>query len=86
MHILVQHEVEDFDAWKKVYDDDTPARTEAGLEEIQLLRGYDNPNWVVILMSAKDISEVRAFVNSDHLAQAMKGAGVVGTFIFTELQ
>ena len=29
MHILVQHEVEDFEVWKKVYDEDEPARKKA---------------------------------------------------------
>ena len=31
MHILVQHEVEDFEVWKKVYDEDEPARAAAGI-------------------------------------------------------
>jgi len=86
MYLLVQHEVKDFDTWKKVYDDDVSARTEAGFEEVELLRGYENPNWVVVLMSVKDPASARAFVTSDHLAEAMQNAGVVGTPIFTELQ
>ncbi|MFL2436462.1 MAG: hypothetical protein ACJ0IZ_08100 [Verrucomicrobiales bacterium] len=47
MHILVQHEVEDFEVWKKVYDEDEPARAAAGFKEITLYQGLDNPNNVV---------------------------------------
>ena len=58
MHILVQHEVEDFEVWKKVYDEDEPARAAAGFKEITLYQGLDNPNNVVAIFS-NDVSGKR---------------------------
>ena len=57
MHILVQHEVEDFEVWKKVYDEDEPARAAAGFKEITLYQGLDNPNNVVAIFSNDDVEK-----------------------------
>ena len=86
MHILVQHEVEDFEVWKKVYDEDEPARAAAGFKEITLYQGLDNPNNVVVIFSNDDVEKTREFLQSDHIKEAMQSAGVVSEPQFIELQ
>ena len=86
MHILVQHEVEDFEVWKKVYDEDEPARAAAGFKEIALYQGFDNPNNVVAIFSNDDVEKAREFLQSNHIKEAMQSAGVVSEPQFIELQ
>jgi hypothetical protein len=85
-YLLVRSKVQDFDAWKTAYDGHAPARAQAGLTEVQLLRSVADPNDVVILFEADDVSRARAFVGSDDLKQAMQAAGVIGTPEFLELE
>jgi hypothetical protein len=42
-HLLVRHQVADFEKWKPVYDDHLAARQKAGLRETNLLRSINNP-------------------------------------------
>ena len=63
MHILVQHEIEDFEVWKKVYDEDEPARAAAGFKEITLYQGLDNPNNVVAIFLMMMLKRPESFSN-----------------------
>ena len=65
MHILVQHEVEDFEVWKKVYDEDEPARAAAGFKEITLYQGLDNPNNVVAIFFNDDVEIISTGLSYD---------------------
>lgn len=77
-HLLIRHKVKDFLAWKAAYDGHAGARRSAGLTELHLLRGIDDPNEIVLLFSAADIDKAKAFSTSDDLRSAMQNAGVVG--------
>jgi hypothetical protein len=48
-HIIIQHEIADFDAWRPIFEADRPNRQAAGVKDIAVLRDADNPNslWVV---------------------------------------
>jgi hypothetical protein len=75
-YILIRHKVADFAKWKPVYDGHGSARSSAGLKEERLLRNIDNPNEVVLLFSAHDLSKAKQFAVSDDLRQRMQQAGV----------
>lgn len=75
--MLVRHKVKDFAAWKAGYDGHRPKRLEAGLTEKHLLRSADDPNEVVILFEAQDLSQARAFAASADLRQKMQEVGVI---------
>jgi uncharacterized protein YeaO (DUF488 family) len=77
-HILVRHQVADFAKWKPVYDAHLTARQKAGLREKNLLRSINNPNEVVLLFEAEDLTRAQAFSESSDLREAMQKAGVVG--------
>jgi hypothetical protein len=77
-HLLVRHNVADFAKWKPVYDAHLAARQKAGLREKNLLRSINNPNEVVLLFEAEDLTRAQAFSESSDLREAMQKAGVVG--------
>jgi hypothetical protein len=77
-HLLVRHNVADFAQWKPAYDAHLAARQKAGLREKNLLRSINNPNEVVLLFEAEDLTRAQAFSESSDLREAMQKAGVVG--------
>ena len=77
-HLLVRHQVADFAKWKPVYDGHLATRQKAGLREKNLLRSINNPNEVVLLFEAEDLTRAQAFSESSELREAMQKAGVVG--------
>ena len=77
-HLLVRHNVAEFAKWKPVYDAHLSARQQAGLREKNLLRSINNPNEVVLLFEAEDLTKAQAFSESTELREAMQKAGVVG--------
>ena len=76
--LIVSHEVADFTAWKRVYDEDKINRDKAGLKERYLIRGVEKPNLVTIVFQAKNADKVKAFVASPVLKDAVTKAGVMG--------
>ena len=48
-HIIIQHQVADFDTWRPIYEADRPGRQAAGVSDIAVLRDADDPNsvWIV---------------------------------------
>ncbi|MBI5643862.1 MAG: cyclase [Deltaproteobacteria bacterium] len=77
-YLLIDHQVADFDKWKPVYDEHENARRKAGLKELFLLRGRDNPKQVLILFEASDLAKTQEFINSQDLRERMQKAGVIG--------
>lgn len=75
--MLIRHKVRDFKSWKAGYDAHQPKRVEAGLTEKYLLRGSDDPNEVVALFEAQDLSRAKAFAASADLRAKMEEVGVV---------
>jgi uncharacterized protein YeaO (DUF488 family) len=84
-HLLIHHKVQNFDTWKKAYDDHRVKRDQAGLTELHLLRNRADRNDVVILFQAADLERTRAFARSEDLRQVMQQAGVIGTPELIEL-
>ena len=76
-YMVVRHKIRDYSIWKPGYDADLPRRTEAGLTEKYLLRGADDPNEIIALFEAKDLSRAKAFAESADLQQIMQKAGVL---------
>jgi hypothetical protein len=85
-HLLIQHAVEDFSTWKAGYDDHKPVRDGAGLTELHLLQGYEDPNYVVLMFETNDLAKAREFTTSDDLKEVMARLGVIGAPQVVELQ
>ncbi len=77
--VMISHKVKDFDAWKKVYDEEgTAKRLENGLIDRGLARDVDDPNKVYIVFAISDMAKAKARINSEELKKLMTDAGVAG--------
>jgi quinol monooxygenase YgiN len=76
--LVVAHEVEDFDRWKKAFDADEGNRKSAGMLGHHINRGRDNPNQVSVFMALTDVARAKAFASSDTLKRSMAEAGIKG--------
>jgi len=76
--VVVIQTVKDFDAWKKVFDEDQPARKNMGALGEGVMRGVDNPKVVAVYVPTNDVAKAKEFTASKELKDKMKAAGVVG--------
>jgi hypothetical protein len=76
--IIVMHPVEDYDAWRVVYDELDDFRRQNGIVGHAVSREFDNPNRVIVYHQASDVAALRTFVESAELEDTMQRAGVVG--------
>ena len=59
MQLLVHHQIEDYDAWREAFDDDSEDRTQAGLSLMQIWR-EDGAAAVWLLYEVHDRDRARA--------------------------
>ncbi len=74
--LLVSHVVEDYDAWRKVYDDFDLYRKESGIVGHAVNQEFDEPNSVITYHQAESLNSIRAFVDSNELKERMRDGGV----------
>ena len=77
-HLMVHHRVEDFETWKKVFDEHADQRTAAGCTGGELFRCSEDPNDVVIRLSWDSAENARAFTLAKNTRETMAKGGVVG--------
>lgn len=75
-YVLIIHEVEDYPAWKKVFDNAAGIRKEAGERSFQVLKYESDPNKIVHFSAWTSIADARAFFESEKLVRIRKEAGV----------
>ncbi len=75
--MLIRHKVEDYDAWKLVFDEDELTRRANGSQGGRIYRGADDPHEVVILLEWDDLERARLFADSDDLREVLTRAGVM---------
>jgi heme-degrading monooxygenase HmoA len=68
--------MQDYAAWKAMFDEHGAARRAAGSTGGRLFRNSDDPSELVILLEWDNLDRARQFVQSDDLRQAMERAGV----------
>jgi len=59
--ILVHFEVDDYDAWKSLFDEDPAGRVEAGATSYRVFRAVDNPNEAFIRVTFPTVDQAKAF-------------------------
>ena len=75
-YVIIIHEVENYEAWKQVFDNAESIRKEAGERSYQVLK-YDNePNKVVHFSAWTSTRDARAFFESPALVKIREEAGV----------
>ena len=74
-HIIIQHQVADFDAWRPVYEADQPGRKAAGITDVAVLRDADDPNSVWAVHEG-DPAQIQSMMADPERAAKMQEAGV----------
>lgn len=75
-YVLIIHEVNDYPAWKKIFDQAAGIRKEAGERSYQVLKYENEANKIVHFSAWLSIAHARAFFESPRLVQIRKEAGV----------
>jgi heme-degrading monooxygenase HmoA len=84
-YVLIIHEVEDYEAWKKIFDDAASIRKSAGELSFQVLKLDNNPNKIIHFSKWSSLSNAKAFFESAELIEIRKQAGVKAPeFIYLE--
>ena len=74
--VLIIHEVQDYLAWKTVFDRAAGIRYEAGERTYQVLKYQNDPNKIVHFSAWTSIEDARRFFESPRLVQIRAEAGV----------
>ncbi|TVZ25985.1 hypothetical protein JM83_0927 [Gillisia sp. Hel_I_86] len=79
---IIYHEVEDYDKWKRVFDDFERTRKE--FKEVSYEVGTINgdPRMIYVMNQWNTLQDYKTFVNDAKLKEAMDHAGVIGQPIF----
>lgn len=75
-YVLIIHEVEDYPAWKKVFDNASGIRKDAGELSYQVLKFENEPNKIVHFSAWTSIENAKLFFESPKLVQIRRDAGV----------
>ena len=77
--LFVRHDVSDFDAWKKAYDEFDAERKTMGVMDHGVFQADGNPNDVTVYHEFDSIQAAKAFGDNPRLKEVMKNGGVVGS-------
>jgi heme-degrading monooxygenase HmoA len=77
-YMFVQHGVQDYEAWKSVFDSVGDLRRRSGEKSYQILRQENGSNKLVALFEWDSLDNARKYAASPELKEAMQRAGVTG--------
>ncbi|MBD2040399.1 antibiotic biosynthesis monooxygenase [Microcoleus sp. FACHB-672] len=84
-YVLIIHEVKDYEAWKKIFDDAASIRKDAGEQSYHVLKYENNSNKIVHFSKWISLANAKAFFESPKLVEIRKQAGVKAPeFIYLE--
>ncbi len=75
-YVLIIHEVEDYAAWKAIFDDAAQLRKEAGEISYQLLKFENDATNLVHFSRWSSLQNAKNFFESERLVEIRKQAGV----------
>ena len=76
--LLVRHKVEDYEKFRVVYDEAQGIAESFGQVTSRAFQELDDPNMVTVLAEFNTEENVKKFMESLELKEAMKKAGVAG--------
>ncbi|MEE3717320.1 antibiotic biosynthesis monooxygenase [Tumidithrix elongata RA019] len=84
-YVLIIHEVENYAAWKKIFDAASGIRKQAGERSYQVLKYENEPNKIVHFSEWTSIAAAKAFFESPELVKIRAEAGVKAPeFVYLE--
>jgi hypothetical protein len=78
VRLFVRHNVDDYDAWRKTYDEFDAQRGPMGVRGDAVFRSLDDPNDITVWHDFDSDDAARAFASSQELRDGMQRAGVQG--------
>jgi quinol monooxygenase YgiN len=75
-HVFVRHRVNDFETWKKVFDEFADTRKASGEKAFQIYRPGEDSENLHLLFEWDNMDNARKFMESSELKAAMGRAGV----------
>jgi len=75
---IVKHPVNDYAAWRSVYDEVQPLRDKHGVSAADVLQDPADPNNVTVLHWFSSVDNAEAFTTDPGLKDAMARAGLSG--------
>ncbi|MFE5839965.1 hypothetical protein [Arthrobacter sp. NPDC056493] len=75
---LVLHRVDDYDAWRKVYDSVAGLQKDGGVTNESVYRMDGDPNNVLVIHHFDTVDTAKAFFANPDLKDAMQRGGVQG--------
>lgn len=76
--LLVRHQVEDYAAWRSVYDGLDSLRKEHGCTEDEVMVDPANKQDVIVIHRFPTVVQAQSFAGSNELREGMSQAGVKG--------
>lgn len=76
--LIVRHRVNDYGAWRSVYDSVDGLRQQHGCTDAEVLVDPADKQDVFVLHRFPTVEQAEAFAGSDALREAMSRAGVAG--------
>ena len=74
--MLIHFEVDDYDAWKPLFDADPAGRAESGATSHMVSRAVDNPNEAFVRVEFSSVDQARAFREKLLASGALERAGM----------
>jgi heme-degrading monooxygenase HmoA len=74
-YVLIEHQVGDFEAFRRVYLDDAERRARRGSRGGVVYRVADDPGNVIVVLEWHTLEQAREFAGSLELDQALEWAG-----------
>lgn len=77
-YMFVRHSVQDYEAWKSVFDSVADLRRRSGEKSYQILRQENDSKELVALFEWDSLENARKYAASPELKEGMQRAGVTG--------
>jgi quinol monooxygenase YgiN len=75
---MIQHQVADYDTWRKAYDGFADAQKAGGVTRQSVYRAKDDPSNLLVMHGFATAAAAEAFLASTEVRDAMQQAGVTG--------
>ena len=76
--VVVTHEVENYETWKRAFDQHASARKNAGVVSTHINRDAGQPNVLSVYLAGTDAAKLNSFLTSQDLMTTMRDAGIKG--------
>ena len=76
--VILSHRVENFQDWKKIYDEDEPRRQKAGFKEVICGPKVGEPDLIYMVFETNDLHQAKRMIENEELKEVMRKAGVKG--------